>query len=191
MGAALLFLGYFCGSLPFGVWVSKRRAGFDPRFHGSGNIGATNVARLAGKRLGGVVLLLDALKGALPVWLATRWMPHDVWMHAAVGLSAFLGHVSSVWLGFRGGKGVATALGVTAVLLPWSALGAAVVYAGVLSRWRISALGSLCAGITAFGVGLFSKGQHPYTVMSAAFMAAMFWTHRTNLKRLRKRIAGG
>ncbi|MCI0574380.1 MAG: glycerol-3-phosphate acyltransferase, partial [Myxococcaceae bacterium] len=128
MAPLLLVAGYLCGSVPFGVLVARWLRGVDVRQRGSGNIGATNVARVAGKRLGLVVLLLDALKGAAPVVLARALLPGEAALQAAAGLAAVLGHVFPVWLRLRGGKGVATALGVAAVLVPWAALAGAGVY---------------------------------------------------------------
>jgi acyl phosphate:glycerol-3-phosphate acyltransferase len=185
--ALVLALGYLAGSVPFGVLVTRALAGKDVRASGSGNIGATNVARVAGKKLGALVLALDALKGALPVLLALRLAPDQPWLHAAVGLAAFLGHVFPVWLGFHGGKGVATALGVTAVLLPWAALGGAVVWAALVATTRISSVGSLAAGLVALGLGLWSSGPGAYPATLGALFLGMLWTHRGNLGRLVRR----
>src|SRR5919201_1252157 len=140
--AALIVLGYLSGSVPFGVLLTRWIRGVDVRTQGSGNIGATNVARVAGKKGGMVGLLLDALKGALPVLLAMALFPQSPRTHAAVGLAAFLGHVFPVWLRLKGGKGVATALGVLLVLIPWAALAGFVVYAAIFGVWRVSLIGS-------------------------------------------------
>ena len=124
IAAGLVLLGYLSGSIPFGLLVVRAARGVDVRGQGSGNIGATNVARVAGKGLGVRVLVLDALKGALPVLLARAVEPTPL-VPALVGAAAFAGHVAPPWLGFRGGKGVATALGVLAVLAPRAALAGA------------------------------------------------------------------
>ena len=137
LAALLVVAGYFSGSVPFGVLVTRKLKGVDVRSQGSGNIGATNVARVAGKKVGVAVLLLDAAKGALPVLLARLFLPGFFWAHAAVALAAFLGHVFPVWLGFKGGKGVATALGVLVVLVPYGALAGFVVYALLFAAFRV------------------------------------------------------
>jgi len=142
IAAGLVLLGYLSGSIPFGLLLVRASRGVDVRAQGSGNIGATNVARVAGKGLGAVVLVLDALKGALPVLLAAAVEGNGA-VPALVGVAAFAGHVAPPWLGFRGGKGVATALGVLAVLAPRAALAGAVTWAVVLAVLRISSVGSL------------------------------------------------
>jgi glycerol-3-phosphate acyltransferase PlsY len=144
---ALPLIAYLLGSIPFGVVLARAR-GVDLRTVGSGNIGATNAARALGKKLGAVVLLCDALKGLLPVLLArhlTAGHPHADWLVAGTALAAFLGHLFPVYQRFRGGKGVATALGVFLAVAPFAALGAVLVYAAAYALWRISAVGSLAA----------------------------------------------
>ena len=183
IAAGLVLLGYLSGSIPFGLLLVRATRGVDVRERGSGNIGATNVARVAGKPLGVLVLVLDALKGALPVLLA-RAVESGPVVPAAVGLAAFAGHVAPPWLGFRGGKGVATALGVLAVLAPRAALAGALTYGLVLALWRISSVGSLLAGLVAVAVAWLVPGT---PVASAGLVlvlfAAMLWTHRGNIGR--------
>jgi acyl phosphate:glycerol-3-phosphate acyltransferase len=181
---ALVVLGYLSGSIPFGVLLTRWLRGVDVRQEGSGNIGATNVTRVAGKKLGAVVLLLDALKGALPVALALRMMPGQPMVHVLVGLSAVLGHVYPVWLKLQGGKGVATALGVLVVLVPVAAVAGAVVYAVILSVWRVSSLGSLAAGATAVATSAVTADEMEYAGLSAVLFVLMLWTHRGNIQRL-------
>ena len=184
MPYALVVLGYLAGSIPFGVLLTRWLVGVDVRQKGSGNIGATNVTRVAGKKLGAVVLLLDALKGALPVALALRLSPGQPTLHVLVGLSAVLGHVYPVWLRLHGGKGVATALGVLVVLVPMAALAGALVYAAILAVWRVSSLGSLAAGATAVGTSALTARAMEYAGLSAVLFALMLWTHRSNIGRL-------
>lgn len=184
MLAALLLLGYLAGSLPFGVWVTRWARGVDVREQGSGNIGATNVARVAGKKLGVLVLFLDAAKGALPVVLALRMLPDSPRVHVAVGVAAFLGHCFPVWLKFRGGKGVATAAGVLLVLVPLAALAGFAVYALILVTTRVSSLGSLSAGVVAVATAIFTARAPEYAVLSGLLFAFMLWTHRGNIRRL-------
>ena len=144
--AALAAAGYLLGSIPFGLLVARAARGVDVRAAGSGNIGATNVARVAGVGPGLLVLFLDAAKGALAVLLARALLPGALLVQALVGLLAVVGHVAPVWLGFRGGKGVATALGVLGVLVPAAAVAGVLAYALVFLYSRISSLGSLVAG---------------------------------------------
>jgi glycerol-3-phosphate acyltransferase PlsY len=181
---ALLLLGYLAGSIPFGVLVTRWARGVDVRAEGSGNIGATNVARVAGKKLGVLVLALDALKGALPVLLALRMMPDSPRAQVAVGLAAFLGHCYPVWLKFRGGKGVATALGVLMVLAPLAALAGAAAYGLVVATTRMSSLGSLTAGVVSVAAAAFTARAPEYAVLSGLLFAFMLWTHRANIRRL-------
>ncbi len=182
--AALVLIGYLAGSVPFGVLLTRWLRGVDVRRDGSGNIGATNVARVAGKKLGAVVLLLDALKGALAVLLALWLMPGAPRVHAAVGLAAFLGHVYPVWLKLHGGKGVATALGVLVVLVPLAALAGALIYAGVVAAWRVSSIGSLAGGVTAVLTAALTARAPEYAWLSALLFALILWTHRGNIQRL-------
>jgi glycerol-3-phosphate acyltransferase PlsY len=181
---ALILLGYLCGSVPFGVLVAWRLRGVDVRKGGSGNIGATNVARLAGRSLGLVVLLLDALKGVLPVLLARALLPGEPAAHAWVGLAAVLGHVFPVWLRLRGGKGVATTLGVALVLAPLAALAGAAVYVTLLLAFRLSSLGSLLGGLTAVGVTWATAHSREAALLVSALFALVLWTHRGNIRRL-------
>lgn len=180
-------LGYFCGAVPFGVIVTSLVAKKDVRAAGSGNIGATNVARVAGKKLGALVLLLDAAKGALPTWLALRCFPELPLLHVATAAAAFIGHVFPVWLRFKGGKGVATALGVLLVLLPVPALVGFGVWVTVLAITRVSSVGSLLGAILAVGASFFLHSPLAYSLLAVGLLLAMVWTHRANLERLIKR----
>ena len=184
MAAFLIALGYLSGSIPFGVVVTRAFVKKDLRALGSGNIGATNVARVAGRGWGALVLVLDALKGALPVVAALWAQPSTPWLHAAVGLAAFVGHVFPVWLGFKGGKGVATALGVLAVLLPVSAVAGFLVWAVVVAVTRVSSLGSLLGAGLAIGVAFFQGRPVEYPLLAVVLLLTMLWTHRANIARL-------
>lgn len=184
MLVALLLLGYFAGSIPFGVLLTRWLRGVDVRAGGSGNIGATNVTRVAGKKVGALVLLLDAVKGSLPVGLALYLLPGEPRAHALVGLAAVVGHVFPVWLKLKGGKGVATALGVLVVLVPTAALAGAAIYIGVVAAWRVSSVGSLFAGLTAVLVAFFTARATEYALLTGVFFVFMLWTHRGNIQRL-------
>jgi|APLak6261679142_1056127.scaffolds.fasta_scaffold00015_63 glycerol-3-phosphate acyltransferase PlsY len=183
----LVAFGYLCGSIPFGVLVTSRFANKDVRAEGSGNIGATNVARVAGKKLGALVLLLDAAKGSLPVLISLQVAPDQPRLHVAVASAAFLGHVFPVWLKFKGGKGVATALGVLLVLLPLSALVGFVTWLLVLAATRISSVGSLLGALLAIGSSFVLGSPLPYSLLGVGLFLAMLYTHRGNIERIVKR----
>ena len=183
---ALLFvgLGFAAGAIPFGVIVA-RTIGVDIRAHGSGNIGATNVARVIGVGPGLIVLVLDAAKGALPVALA-RGHAGDLRIVLATGAAAILGHCFSPVLGFRGGKGVATAFGVFLVLTPALSATAVLVFAAVLAVTRVPALGSL-AGVAWLAAALAWQRDLATATLAAGTTLLLLYTHRSNLAKLRRR----
>jgi glycerol-3-phosphate acyltransferase PlsY len=184
LGVPAVVAGYLLGSVPFGVLVARRMAGLDVRQVGSGNIGATNVARAAGKGAGVLTLLLDAAKGALPVF-AARWLGLAPAWVAAVGLAAFLGHLFPVWLRFRGGKGVATALGLLLALEPWAALAGLAGFAAMLALTRMVSVGSMVGAVLGAATVLAVEGvRSPYAWASAAMAGAILVRHRGNLARL-------
>ena len=133
-------IGYLLGSVPFGLTLTKLSGHGDIRDVGSGNIGATNVLRASGKKLAALTFLLDAAKGTLAVWLASRFGPEAA---MTAGLAAFLGHLFPVWLGFRGGKGVSTYIGVALGLYWPAALAFCAVWLGMFVLQRTSSLLSL------------------------------------------------
>jgi glycerol-3-phosphate acyltransferase PlsY len=182
---ALLFvmLGFGAGAIPFGVIVA-RGIGVDIRAHGSGNIGATNVARVIGVGPGLLVLVLDAAKGALPVAVA-RGHAGDLRIVLATGAAAILGHCFSPFLGFRGGKGVATALGVFLVLTPARAATAVLVFALVFAVTRVPALGSL-AGV-AWLAAILVWQHDAVATLAIGTTLLLLYTHRSNLGKLRRR----
>jgi glycerol-3-phosphate acyltransferase PlsY len=178
----LLVTGFLAGSIPFGVLVAKQR-GVDIRAKGSGNIGATNVARVLGVTDGLLVLLLDAGKGALITLVATR-LDGDLWVIAGTGFAAILGHCFSPFLGWKGGKGVATALGVFVVVAPALALVAVSVFLLVAGRTRIPALGSL-GGVTSATVYAFvTSAPASVELLALATSVLLVYTHRGNLAKL-------
>jgi acyl phosphate:glycerol-3-phosphate acyltransferase len=176
--------GYLLGSIPFGILVAAAVRGVDVRTAGSGNIGATNVARVVGVGPGLVVLVLDAGKGAAAVLLARALLPGALALQALTGLLAVVGHVAPFSLGFRGWKGVATALGVLSVLVPAAALAGVLAYGGVFALFRISSVGSLTAGAAAVA----ASAVWPGTWLSFGFTCVIFvlilYTHRGNIRRL-------
>jgi glycerol-3-phosphate acyltransferase PlsY len=191
-GAALVAAAYLLGSVPFGVLVGRFWTGVDPRSVGSGNIGASNVARSAGKAAGIVTLLLDAGKAALPMLLGRALLVRlgagpavaEAWS-VAVGLAAFAGHLWPIWLRFHGGKGVATALGVFLILAPMPALLALAAFALAFGATRIPAVGSL-TGVAVATVGTFMVHGAATVVPWAGLLVAalIVWRHRGNIRRL-------
>jgi acyl phosphate:glycerol-3-phosphate acyltransferase len=180
--AVLIALGFLAGSIPFGVLLARGK-GVDIRQQGSGNIGATNVARVLGIGAGIIVLALDAAKGAGATALAAHFCASD-WALAATGFAAILGHCFSPFLRFKGGKGVATALGVFVVLSPALALVAVSVFLVVAGRTRVPALGSLF-GVTSATVFAFAtSAPTPVRLLAAATTVLLVYTHRGNLARL-------
>ncbi len=179
---------YLAGSIPFGLVIARAR-GVDIRSLGSGNIGATNVARNLGKKLGLVVLLTDALKGALPM-LAARWLALDAkvspYLYVAVGLAAVLGHCFPIWLRFRGGKGVATALGVFLVVDPLAAAISIGIFAATYAAFRIAAIGSLVATLAFPGLLWLRNHSTSHLVLALLIALVIIVQHRDNLRRLRR-----
>ena len=179
----LVAVAFALGSIPFGVFIAKR-LGVDITAKGSGNIGATNVTRVLGVVPGAITLGLDALKGALPVALALRWSG-EPWTIVATGFAAIVGHCFSPLLGGRGGKGVATALGVFVVLEPKLVGIAVIIFAITLRLTRVPALGSLVA-VLAIAAMLVARGDLPMTVLACSTFSLLLYTHRTNLAKLTK-----
>lgn len=177
----LVLFGYFSGAIPFGVIVAHLK-GVDLRDHGSGNIGATNVTRVLGPTLGALVLVLDAAKGAVPVGFAIQQVG-DPAVVCMVGAAAILGHCFSPFLGFTGGKGVATATGVFLVLVPRDVAVAIGVFLLVLAWKRVPALGSLAA-VATMCVLTFVRGETAFAVLAFATLLLLVYTHRTNLAKL-------
>ena len=176
---AILF-GYLLGSIPFGVILARLGGLGDLRKIGSGNIGATNVLRTGNKGLAALTLLLDALKGTAAVLIASNWGT-DLGMIA--GLGAFLGHIFPVWLGFRGGKGVATYLGVLAPVFWPAALAFAAAWLLVAAVTRYSSLAALVATVVA-PLAMFWMGRVDGAVLFALMTLIIFFKHSQNIGRL-------
>ena len=185
-------IAYLLGSIPFGLLIVKLGGGGDVRETGSGNIGAANVTRVAGLVPGILTLLLDAGKGYLAVWLARRISGGSIrWITAAV-VAVVLGHMFSVWLRFRGGKGVATAFGAYIPISGMAVAAAAVVWIVVAIFWRYVSLASIAAAaaLPLLIYELYAPGFAPPRVLSLAtvFVSVLVvWKHRANMQRM---IAG-
>ncbi len=177
--AALAF-GYLCGSIPFGLILTRAAGLGDVRKIGSGNIGATNVLRTGNKKLAAGTLLLDALKGTVPVLIAWRWGPN---LAVLAALGAFLGHLFPVWLGFKGGKGVATLIGVLIGLKLTAALAFAGLWLAVAFATRYSSLAALVASL-ATPVALWLMGEGQMAQLAVLLAALLWWKHRENIGRL-------
>jgi glycerol-3-phosphate acyltransferase PlsY len=185
----LLIIGsYLIGSIPFGLVLGKV-AGVDVRAGGSGNIGATNVARLVGKKLGVLTLVCDALKGILPMlvagWLLENGNQRELWM-ALCGGAAFLGHLYPLYLQFRGGKGVATALGIFLYLAPGAAVIDLLIFIGVVYNWGYVSLGSLTAVLLMPGLVWLLTGSASKSLLAFAIGVLIWVKHRDNIVRLIK-----
>ncbi len=202
----IIFLSYLVGSIPSGIIVSKWIKGIDIRQHGSGNTGGTNVFRTLGWQFGIVVILMDAIKGALVVIVVARLYlgnfpfpnatPFDDFtlVQIIAGVTAVVGHIWTVFAGFRGGKGIATALGFLITLITVDMLLALAVFAVVVTISRYISLGSILAAVSVplilivreniFGVDI--RGYHTILPFAIALAVLVIYTHRSNLVRLFK-----
>jgi glycerol-3-phosphate acyltransferase PlsY len=180
-------IGYLLGSLPFAVIVSRLFGLKDPRSFGSGNPGATNVLRTGNKPAAALTLLGDAAKGALAVWLANRYGPAfgvGELGTALTGLAAFLGHLYPLFLRFKGGKGVATFLGVVLAFNPWAFLIAGIVWLMIAGFFRYSSAASIAAAGMAPLAQLIGWGFSPAFGVMLVMTGLLVWRHKTNLSNL-------
>ncbi len=184
--ALLILVAYVIGSIPTGLILAKSLGHVDIRSIGSGNIGATNVYRNLGRRLGALTLAGDALKGFLPVLLARVILQEEVWI-APVGAAAFLGHVYPLFLRFKGGKGVATGLGVFLCMAPLSVIPLLIVFALVVYCFRTVSLASLLSATSLPLILYLLDYPTVYLQFGFFFVAMVFLSHRENIRRL---IAG-
>lgn len=188
MNYLLLAASYLLGAVPFGLVIGKM-AGKDVRTEGSKNIGATNVSRLLGKKLGFVTLICDGCKGYLPMLVAATVLKNDPYvdmMVALCGIAAVLGHMFPIYLGFKGGKGVATGLGVFLYLSPPAILISLGVFAASVALSGFVSVGSLLSSALMV-LWLWLLGQSKITIMTAAIVAGLIWLkHHENIARLLK-----
>jgi len=186
----LIALGAFLlGSIPTGYLVARAK-GVDIRKHGSGNIGATNVFRTLGKPLGVLVFFIDALKGFGAVWLANHFGEACPWTGIVAAVAAIAGHNYTPWLGFKGGKGIATSAGVLLALMPWAVLVIAIVWFAVFKISHYVSLASICAAAAlpvAVGALWYAGcgGNGPLLGFALLISALAIWRHRSNIERLR------
>jgi acyl phosphate:glycerol-3-phosphate acyltransferase len=185
----VVLAGYALGSIPFGLILTKLFGGKDVRQHGSGNIGATNVSRVAGPMAGILTLILDAGKGFAAVWLASRLTGQNATVMMLSGLAVLFGHCFSIWLQGKGGKGVATGLGIFTALSPLAAACALVIFLLVFVFWHYVSLASL-AGAAAMPLlvyFLWAPGHAPPLIIIVGTLVAsglIFFKHDKNLQRL-------
>jgi acyl phosphate:glycerol-3-phosphate acyltransferase len=186
MGALAVVIAYLIGGIPFGLIVVKLMTGGDVRESGSGNIGATNVLRTAGTRAGVLTLILDAAKGWLAVWLAGMLSGgSDLWMSMAA-LAVLLGHSFSIFLGFKGGKAVASFAGAFAYLTPLPMLAVALLFVGLVAWTRYLALGSvIAAGLFPVAVWMILHPAWPVLLSSIGAAILVIDRHRDNIARIR------
>ncbi|MEJ5900140.1 glycerol-3-phosphate 1-O-acyltransferase PlsY [Ochrobactrum teleogrylli] len=177
---ATLIFGYLLGSIPFGLILTRLAGLGDVRSIGSGNIGATNVLRTGNKKLAAATLILDALKGTFAVLIAWRYGEGAA---IAAGFGAFIGHLFPVWIGFKGGKGVATYLGILIGLAWPGALIFAAVWIVTAIVTRYSSLSALLASVIV-PIGLYFKGDHAIAGLFAVLTVIIFFKHYANIKRL-------
>jgi len=176
---------FLVGSIPFSLLIARRR-GVDLRTVGSGNVGATNLARSLGFGPGAAGFLLDAVKGAVAV-LLPRLLAGPVVSPVVEGLAAILavvGHIASPFLGFKGGKGVATGAGAFAVIAPWATLAAVVVFAAAVGLTRVVGLGSVLASVTLPAASALLRDDRAITVSAVVVGVVVIVRHRSNLARL-------
>lgn len=183
-----LIAAYLLGSLPWAVWIGRWMYGVDVREHGSGNAGATNVFRVLGKKAGIPVLVLDALKGFVAVNLIyVNWeVPHDNGFRIALGLAAVLGHIFPLFAQFRGGKGIATILGVIIALHPQAAALSLLVFLVVWASTSFISLSSIIASLS-FPLWLifqFQESSQSLVMFSMVCFVLVLITHQKNLERL-------
>jgi glycerol-3-phosphate acyltransferase PlsY len=179
----IVIVAYLIGSIPFGYLIVRRKIGADIRQTGSGGTGATNVSRRAGKAAGILTLLLDAAKGSLAVLIA-KAVAGDDWVIAAAAIAALVGHIFPVWLGFRGGKGVATGVGIFLVLAPVALLCAGVVFVAIVALTRYVSLGSIVAAILIPVFVWLLSDLRPLLIAATVGAALIVFAHRGNIQRL-------
>lgn len=190
----VVVLAYLIGAIPSGVVLTRMAGIADISRQGSGNVGATNVYRVAGKRLGVLTLVSDMLKGVVPLLVVSFLIKNgtlprtsaDISLLALAGLFLFVGHCYPVYLGFKGGKGVATALGVFLVLAPFALVPPLLIFLLVLWRWRYVSLASIGAAVT-IPFAMLGFG-YPWSMVLVTFIiaAGVIYRHKDNIKRLRQ-----
>jgi acyl phosphate:glycerol-3-phosphate acyltransferase len=186
MTYALLALSYLLGATPTSYWVGRAFHGIDLRDHGSSNLGATNAFRVMGAKWAVPVVLVDVAKGSIPVWLFADIAGVGFEWALGFGAAAIAGHIFSVWVGFKGGKGVATSAGVFLAIAPWAVLGSFVVWLLLALPTGYVSLGSIGAALTLPVFVAFAPHEGGAYVLwfTAALAVFVTWAHRSNMRRL-------
>ncbi len=183
----ILIVAYLMGSIPFGFLLVKWVKGADVRTHGSGNIGMTNVWRVAGAKWGIATLVLDISKGALAIAITRYFDPNNDPIQVLTGLMALLGNIFSIFLKFKGGKGIGVSVGVFFSLLFWQSLAGFLVFLIALAATRMISVGSLLGAMTMTGLALYYGEGHPwYSGLAVTATLIIWWTHRQNIQRILK-----
>lgn len=187
-------VSYISGAIPFSYVAGKLFAGIDLRDHGSGNLGATNTFRFLGPQIASLVLVADIAKGFLPVFFAPIYSPGhtipDLWLMYIAGFFAVIGHMFSVFVRFKGGKGIATTAGVFLALAPAAFLGAFVVFAAVMGVWKIVSVASMVSSITLPVMVYIAQrlalvpGDRSLLILSCAITVVVLAKHHSNIRRL-------
>ena len=185
LAIGVLALAYLLGSIPCSFFVARAFGVRDVRRVGSGNVGATNVLRSAGRSAGATALVLDVVKGAVAVALARRLAPGDPLLPALAAVAAVVGHVYPLWLALRGGKGVATGLGAFAVLEPTAALIALPIFGLTVATTHYASLGSVVGAVSLAVLVVFFRGMDAVAIAASATAALIVFRHRSNLRRIR------
>ena len=183
LDVALIGGGYAVGSITTAILVARALGLGDPRQSGSGNPGATNILRIGGKKAALLTLLGDLIKGVVPIVIA-RLLGLEDWALAAVALATFLGHLYPVFFGFRGGKGVATALGILLALLPELGLSVLGLWILVFAVTRVSSMAALLAAIGAVPIVFAVSSETSMRVLIMVLVPLILWRHRSNIRRL-------
>jgi glycerol-3-phosphate acyltransferase PlsY len=181
---AVALASYLLGAIPFSFLIARAFGVRDVRRVGSGNVGATNVLRNAGKLAGALAFTLDALKGALAAVVTGLLFPGDALLPALAAVAAVVGHMYPVWLRFQGGKGVATGFGAFLPLAPWAALAAIVAFGSVAAATRFVSLGSVAGALTLPLVAAWLGEAGPVSAAAAFTAALVLFRHRSNLRRI-------
>lgn len=186
MGLLALAIAYAVGGVPFGLIIVKLTTGQDVRASGSGNIGATNVLRTTGRTAGIVTLLLDAAKGWFAVWLAARLTGDSILWMSLAALAVLAGHAFPAWLGFKGGKAVASFIGAFAYLTPVPLLAVLLIFLLLLFTTRYLSLGSVvAAGLFPLACWMILHPEWPVLLAAFGSAALIIWRHKANIERIR------
>lgn len=188
MTYGLVALSYLLGATPTSYWIGRVFHGLDLRKHGSGNLGATNVFRCLGPKWALPVVVIDVAKGFVPVWFFANLVDGDLSWMLAFGAGAVVGHVFSLWVGFKGGKGIATSAGVFLALAPWAVVGALVVWLVLVRFTGYVSLGSIAGAATlpVFVTLTAQRGDTTLFWFTVTLALFVIWAHRSNIQRLLK-----